>query len=77
MANYIRKTASFNPESEREVHIWNWVISKTDNFKKQNFSSFIKEKLEFCMNNDNGIIAVKQENIIEEPLDKKGWSKLI
>lgn len=46
---YIRKNATFNRFSHKQMEVWNWCVKETDNFKHQNFADFIREKLEWCM----------------------------
>lgn len=81
MGNYIRKPAVFNPESERERRIWNWIETSTNNFSKQNFAAFVRDKLEWCMQNENsnslGPMVAVQSRLSEEVQKKKGWSNLI
>lgn len=58
-SNYIRKNATFNPNSQRHMLIWEWCQRETENFKAQSFSDFCREKLEWCMKNqgedENGV----------------------
>lgn len=75
--SYIRKPAVFNPGSEREKRIWEWIESSTNNFKAQNFAAFVRDKLEWCMQNEGRSISpvVAQQPIISDL--KQGWSKLL
>lgn len=79
-AKYIRRPAVFNPGSDREKRIWEWIEQSTNNFKGQNFAAFVRDKLEWCMQNEGRqliasdyVQAVQQASAVE----KKGWSKLI
>ncbi|MGO4496446.1 hypothetical protein AB4114_11170 [Paenibacillus sp. 2RAB27] len=75
--NYIRKPAVFNPGSAREKRIWDWIESSTNNFKGQNFAAFVRDKLEWCMQNEGGHFtpAVIQQPITQD--SKQGYSKLL
>jgi hypothetical protein len=80
MGNYIRRPAVFNPESEREKRIWNWIESSTNNFKGQNFAAFVRDKLEWCMQNEDrhfasSSVAPQVQSVNME--SKQGWAKLI
>jgi hypothetical protein len=72
---YIRKQAVFNQYSDRELRIWNWIVNSTDNFEKQNFAAYVRDKLEWCMQNEGK--EIKEAEPIEEQPIKKGWGKLI
>lgn len=78
---FIRKQTVFNPESERQLKIWNWILTKTDNFKKQNYADFVREKLEWCMNNEgNYTLAPNQPTEVEVNEDNSsntGWGSLL
>lgn len=81
MAKYIRRPTVFNQNSEREMRIWNWAKDKTDNFKKQNFASFVRDQLEVCMMNEGNpvqIIEPRQPQMDPDTETKKeGWSSLV
>jgi hypothetical protein len=72
---FIRKAAAFNRYSEREMKIWNWILERTDNFKKESFASFARESFEFKMKNE-GKEFKKAEPMQEQP-NKKGWGSLL
>jgi hypothetical protein len=75
--NYIRKPAVFNPGSAREKRIWDWIESSTNNFKAQNFAAFVRDKLEWCMQNEGGHVASPLVKQVITTDSKQGWSKLI
>lgn len=54
-AKYIRKNATFNRFSNKQMAVWNWCVKETDNFKHQNFADFIREKLEWCMQQEDQV----------------------
>lgn len=74
--SYIRKPAVFNPGSEREKRIWDWIESSTNNFKGQNFAAFVRDKLEWCMHHEGTqLVPASQQSIVVE--SKQGYSKLL
>jgi hypothetical protein len=73
---FIRKAAAFNRYSDREMKIWNWILERTDNFKKESFASFARECFEFKMQNE-GKELKEAEPMQEQPKDKGGWSNLV
>jgi hypothetical protein len=75
MGKYIRRAVVFNENSEREMKIYNWAIAKTKNFKDQNFASFVRDKLEWCMQNEDK--TLEKADPVEEQPNKKGWRSLI
>ncbi|MUK89174.1 hypothetical protein GMD78_12400 [Ornithinibacillus sp. L9] len=74
MGKYIRRNAVFNENSERDMKIWKWASDKTGNFKEQNFAAFIRDKLEWCMNNESKTFSEVEQH--EQP-QKNGWSSLV
>ncbi|CAH1230620.1 hypothetical protein PAECIP111891_06700 [Paenibacillus allorhizoplanae] len=75
--SYIRKPAVFNPGSAREKRIWDWIESSTNNFEAQNFASFVRDKLEWCMQNEGVYFT---PNVVHQPIpqeSKQGYSKLL
>lgn len=81
MAKYIRRPTVFNQNSEREMRIWNWAKDKTDNFKKQNFASFVRDQLEVCMMNERNQVQIIEPRQPHKDPDtetkKEGWSSLV
>lgn len=52
LQKYIKKNATFNRFSKKQMMIWNWCRESTNDFKDQNFADFVREKLEWCMNQE-------------------------
>lgn len=78
--DYIRRPVVFNPGSERELRIWNWIVTSTDSFKGQNFAAFVRDKLEWCMLHENKgaePVMMVQPQITEDLHTKKGYSDLL
>jgi hypothetical protein len=73
MDKYIRKNVTFNRHSKKHMAIWNWCLSETEEFKAQNFSDFVREKLEWCMRNGNNNTFIP---VVIEPKET-GWKNLI
>lgn len=75
MGSYIRRNAVFNEYSDRDMKIWNWAKEKTGDFKHQNFASFVRDSIEFRMNNEgNNFVEAEQD---AQPQNKGGWSSLV
>jgi hypothetical protein len=81
MTKYIRRPAVFNKNSQRELRIWNWIVNSTDNFEKQNFAAFVRDKLEWCMQNESGSVQTiepkQHQNSPETEAKKDGWASLV
>lgn len=75
--SYIRKPAVFNPGSAREKRIWDWIERSTNNFEAQNFAAFVRDKLEWCMQNEGVQFTpvVAQHPVLHD--SKQGYSKLL
>jgi hypothetical protein len=76
MGKYIRKPVVFNEYSQRDMRILNWAAKQTGNFQNQNFAAFVRDKLEWCMQNENKQFK-EAEPDEEQPRSKKGWGKLV
>lgn len=81
---YIRRHAVFNVKSERQLRIWNWILENTSEFSDQNFADFVREKLEWCMLNENKQfkeVEVHQSYMVKpkavDQEQKMGWKNLI
>lgn len=71
MDKYIRKNATFNRKSKQHMQIWEWCRQETEDFKAQNFADFVREKLEWCMEQEGRLVTSTQEPV------KSGWGSLI
>lgn len=74
MDKYIRKSATFNRYSKNHMQIWEWCKQETEDFKAQNFADFVREKLEWCMEQEKKRFELPM--VTHEP-DRNGWSSLI
>jgi hypothetical protein len=70
MDKYIRKNATFNTKSKHHMAIWEWCLKETEEFQAQNFADFVREKLQYCMENQGASFIPEQPKQI-------GWSSLI
>jgi hypothetical protein len=77
--SYIRRPAVFNPDSDREKRIWNWIENSTNNFKGQNFAAFVRDKLEWCMLHEGGqfVATANTQEAVVKTESKQGWSRLL
>lgn len=56
------------------MQIWEWCKQETEDFKAQNFADFVREKLEWCMEQEKKRFELPM--VTHEP-DRNGWSSLI
>jgi hypothetical protein len=70
--NYVKKSVTFNCNSKQQMEIFDWCRRETKDFKAQNFSNFVREKLEWCIKHENQFFSPATE----QP-NTGGWSSLI
>jgi hypothetical protein len=78
---YIRRQAVFHKGSERHLKIWEWGVETTNDFTDQSFADWLRDKLEWCMQNERNVVQVmdseQEQKPIEHETKKGGWSNFV
>lgn len=77
MGKYIRRQAVFNEYSDRHMKIWNWVKTKTNDFKNQSFADFARDSLEFRMRYEGKELKNEIPQVDNKIKKSNGWGNLI